>query len=508
MMRLLRYALVVLAVLAAAGAAAGVYLLQDPNRFKPQLEALIERQSGIPLTIGGDLSWRLWPPLSLSAAGLSARHQGQDWQVGRLTLELDAMKVLSDPQQWEVQSLMLNDVTVHQQGGVLTLSEAHLSELSPARPAPFSARLDYSPVEGQPAIPLTLGGSVSVDPQTLALSIDDTRFETTDAAGVCRLQANPVSDPAAAPPAGPDDIIPLEVLLGYDWTGRCSIDWLRLKERRFENLTVTVDNQAGAATATIHAPEFFGGRASADIAVDGRQTPLSWTVTPTLEEVNSSDLMAWLEQDLQWAAPLAYGGTVRFQGNSERQMLESLTAETRFDGGQGKIEISAIRNELLPLARMFNEEQRIGAWPDVWDYERFVGTWRIDGQDHRLAAALDNLALTAAGDYDPMSDELDMLAELVFTDDPDWPVFDVDPLLYDLPIPVHCRGSLAEPECRLDQNAAQRIVMAELGRGEDSELRRKLETKIDQDVPAEYRDAARSLLELLGNSRKEAPPEQ
>ncbi len=132
MMRLLGYALVVMAVLAAAGAAAGVYLLQDPNRFKPELEAMIERQSGIPLTIGGDLSWRLWPPLSLSAAGLSARHQGQDWHVGRLTLELDAVKVLSNPEHWEVHSLMLNDVTVRQEGGVLTLDE-------PARAYPGTA---------------------------------------------------------------------------------------------------------------------------------------------------------------------------------------------------------------------------------------------------------------------------------------------------------------------------------------------------------------------------------
>ncbi|MDZ7670277.1 MAG: hypothetical protein U5Q16_12960 [Gammaproteobacteria bacterium] len=508
MLRLLRYALVVLAVLAAAGAAAGVYLLQDPNRFKPELEALIERQSGIPLTIGGDLSWRLWPPLSLSAAGLSARHQGQDWQVGRLTLELDALKVLSNPQHWEVQSLMLNDVTVRQDRGVVTLGEAHLRELTPGQPAPFSARLDYAPVEGQPPIPLTLDGKVSIDPQSQALAVRDTRFETSDAAGVCEVQAAPAEDPAPIPAAKPEDIIPVEALLAYDWSGHCRVDWLLLKDRRFENLKVTADNQAGKAEVTISVPEFFDGRAAADVAVDARQTPLRWTVTPNLENVNSSELIAWLDQDLQWAAPLAYGGTLTFEGNSEQQMLTSLSGETRFDGGQGSIDISRIRNELLPLARMFNEEERIRSWPDVWDYQRFVGTWRIDGKEHRLAAVLDNLALTAAGDYDPMSDQLDMLAELVFTEDPDWPIFDVDPLLYDLPIPVHCRGTMAKPECRLDQNAAQRIVLAELGRGDDSDLRRKLETKIEQDVPEEYRDAARSLLELLGNSQKDAPPKQ
>jgi uncharacterized protein involved in outer membrane biogenesis len=34
------------------------YWIQDANRIKPELEQLIEEQAGIPVTIGGDLSWR------------------------------------------------------------------------------------------------------------------------------------------------------------------------------------------------------------------------------------------------------------------------------------------------------------------------------------------------------------------------------------------------------------------------------------------------------------------
>lgn len=510
MMRLLRYTLLVLVVLAAAGAAAGVYLLQDPNRFKPELEALIHRQSGIPLTIGGELSWRLWPPISLSAEALAASHQGQNWDIGRLTLELDAFKVLRDPGQWNIQSLQVNDVILRQNGGVMTMSQANLRDLTPARPAPFSARLDYAPAAGEPRVPLALDGNVRVDPETLTLELRQTRFDTSDAAGVCDLSARPQTNSGrlpGVPAANADALIPVEVLLAYTWDGTCQVDWVRVDGQRFDNVTVNLENSTGEGRIHVAAADFFGGEAIVDVGIDARRTPLHWTITPTLTDVNSRALLTWLDQDLQWAAPLAYGGTITMQGNTSAELLASMSAETRFDGGQGSIDISEIREQLIPLAEQFNEGARIRAWPQVWDYQRFVGVWRIQGQQHTIDAALDNLSVKAVGDYQPVTDQLNMLAELVFSNDPALPVFDINPMLYDVPVPVHCSGAIAEPTCRLDQNAAQRIVAAALT-GENPELRGRLEQKIDEQVPEEYRDAARALLEMFGNSLKRSQQER
>ena len=38
---------------------------QDANQFKPDIEALIAEHSDAGLKINGDLSWQLWPPLTL-----------------------------------------------------------------------------------------------------------------------------------------------------------------------------------------------------------------------------------------------------------------------------------------------------------------------------------------------------------------------------------------------------------------------------------------------------------
>ncbi|MCH8141233.1 MAG: AsmA family protein, partial [Proteobacteria bacterium] len=57
-----KFFLALLALLAITGGAI-FYFTQDANRFKPELEALIAEQTGVPVQIEGDLAWRLWPPL-------------------------------------------------------------------------------------------------------------------------------------------------------------------------------------------------------------------------------------------------------------------------------------------------------------------------------------------------------------------------------------------------------------------------------------------------------------
>ena len=500
MLRVLRFLLIAVAVVVIALGATAAFLLQDPNRFKPRIEALIAEQTGVPVTIGGELGWRLWPPVSVTAEAISADYEGQQWRVGQLTLDLDAIAAVRDPDRWRVESLTVDNATLSQEGSILTVSQARLRDLIPNQPAPLTADLTYT-AEGQEPRPVQVRGQVAVNPETLDVSLQNTRFETTDAEGVCNLEARPAPDPAPAPAPTEEDLIPVDLFRAWSWTGECQLDWVQVDDRRFENVTVDLENEAGNGMITARAPRFFGGEAVGDIAIDARSTPVKWTVTPTLTGVNSKELMEWLDQRLNWMANLAYGGTLTFEGNTAEALLASMSGQTRFDGGQGHIDIARIRGQLLNLANMFNEGERIQGWPEVWDYQRFVGNWRIERQHHQLQATLDNLSLAAEGDYRPGADEMDMLLTLVFTNDPSLPVFDLHPMLYDLPIPVRCRGSLADPTCRVDQQVAQSIVAQALS-GENTELRSTLERKIEEDVPEEYRDAARSLLDALGGSRK------
>jgi hypothetical protein len=501
MIKPLRIALLALVVVLVVSGATLLYLLQDANRFKPRLQALIEDQTGVPVRIDGDLQWRLWPPLSLRAEAVHADHEGQAWDIGRLTLNLDLLDLISNPQQWEVQSITLDDVVMRQHGDLLEVTQARIDDLAPNQPAALKAALSYTP-DGQESVPVGVDGHVRVDPASGGLALIDTRIETPMALGTCNAQAAPNPAPLESPAApSKEALIPVAVFRAFDWAGDCLLDWLVLDERRFEQVALRFTNAAGASVIELEAPQFFGGQALAEVAIDVAHEPMRWNITPTLTAVDSVELLAWLDQRLQWAAPLAYGGTLTLEGNTAEALLASLSGETRFDGGQGQINIAKIRTQLITLADMFNERERIERWPEVWQYQRLVGDWRIDRQQHHVDLALDNLIVTGSGDYRPETEEIDMQLELVFQNDPQWPVFQVHPMLYDLPIPIRCRGALADPTCRLDSGVAQRIVAQALA-SEDSPLRANLEEKIDTEVPAQYRDAARSLLDLLGGSRK------
>ncbi|MFW6092918.1 MAG: AsmA family protein [Pseudomonadota bacterium] len=497
-MRTLRYVLLgVAGILLVASAVLAVFL-DDANRFKPRLEALIESTTGVAVRIGGELRWKLWPPVSIAADRVSAEQDGQAWDVGRLTVNLALMELLTGPDAWRVASFTATDAVLRDDAGRLEIHRARLRELAPQRPAPFSAELTYT-ADGLPPRPLTLDGFIALDPDTGSLGLTDTRFETVDAAGLCHADARALEDAAPAPPAAEDELIPVATLRAFDVDGTCSLDWVAVEDRRFTDVDVVFSSEAGDARLALDAPDVFGGEAAAVITADARREPVQWTVEPDLAGVDSAALLALFDQRLTWAAPLAYGGTLRFEGNTPEAIRDSVSGETRFDGGQGRIDISAIKGRLVELAAMFNEGERIRAWPQMWRYQRFVGDWRIDGRHHMLNVALDNLSISAEGDYAPFRDDMDMLLELVFSDDPEWPVFEMNPALYDLPIPIRCRGELTSPRCRLDEDAAQRIVARAVS-GEDSELRAELENKIDQEVPAQYRDAARSLLDALGGS--------
>lgn len=488
------------------------YWIQDPNRFKPELEELLEARTGTRVQLAGDLSWRLWPPVSLTAEAVSADARGRSWYAARLSADLSVASLLRDPQRWVIDALTVHHGEMREGDDLLQLEELTVRHLTPGRPAPVQARLVYTPA-GEPPVPLQLHGDMTFDPPANRLDAADTRFDTTLASGTCDLTATlrPGTPPARsgaaeqAPPEG--QLLPLELVRGYDWEGNCTLDRLTLNEAAFSGVTVALANRAALGITQVKVPDFFGGTAAVNLTVDASVEPVQWTVEPALQGVDSERLLAWVGEDLQWLAPLAYGGTLRLEGNTEAELLASLSGETRFDGGQGTIDIAPVKQQVARLAAMVNGADRINAWPDDWAYQHFTGDWRIERQHHTLDMRLDNLTMAAVGDYQPQSEQMDLRAELTFGNDPAYPVFEVDPLLYGLPIPVRCAGPIREPVCRLDEQSARRIVAGALQSDSPDGLRSKLEQKIEDEVPAEYQDAARSLLNIFSRALQPEPTE-
>lgn len=507
MLRFLLRTIVTLVILVVIVLGVALYLLQDPNQFKPEIEELIQAQTGVPVKIGGDISWKLFPPLSLSVAAVSAQHEGVDYDLDTLKLDVNLMSVIrtQDLNQWQIQALDVDGLTMRQNGDVTHIEHARLKDFQPAKASPFNAKLSFTPAVGTP-IPLTVDGNVAYDLDASRLTLTSTRFETlydtTEAAGLCDLEATMKS--VVSPPDLADAIIPVSVWRGFDWAGTCNLDRLKLDDQTFRNVALTLNNKNGNSNTALTVPEFFGGSAGASIDIDASKAPIAWRIKPDLARADSQALMSWLDQRLKWIAPLAYSGEITMTGNTEEELVNSIKGKTTFDGGQGKIDISQIKAPLLNLATLLRDAERVQKWPDMWPYERFIGEWVVNGKNHAIDLGLDNLTAKINGDYDPLTDALDMKARVQFATLPNIKGFDVNPLLMDLPIPVNCRGTLAEPKCTIDSQASKEIIAKVMASEKGDDVRAELDRQIDEQVPEEYRETARGLLDMLGGSRKKS----
>jgi hypothetical protein len=74
-------------------------------------------------------------------------------------------------------------------------------------------------------------------------------------------------------------------------------------------------------------------------------------------------------------------------------------------------------------------------------------------------------------------------------------------------LPIRCRGSLDAPKCSADEAGTRKLLTQALS-GSNPEMKEKLDQAIDEKVPEQYRDAARSLLEMLnkGGEKQQPPP--
>jgi len=433
-----------------------VFWIRDANVLKPELERIIEARTGVPVSIEGALQWQWRPSVSVTATGLRAAYQGHDWTIARIRLQIDT--------------------------GTLLRS------------------LGRRGAEG-----FALSGPVTFAPHAAGATTPDTAV-----AGQCEVEltsTQPAHDPV---PATPDDLVAVALFHDFDWQADCTIDALTYRGQRFSEVQARLSNADAHSSNQFHAADFFGGSATLDLSIDAAAQPLQWTLIPALTDVDTRQLADWLDQAnpevaRHWPARLAYGGTARFEGNTRASALASLSGASEFDGGTGEIGIAAIKQQMQSMARLLNEEDRLASWPDIWAYERLSGRWEIDRQRHDLAFTLDNLAVAARGTYAPDRQQLDIRAELTFFDDPELPGFDVIPALHGLAIPIRCRGAIDEPACRLDSKRAQRLVLQVLRNDDSGALRQNLDAKINQEVPEQYRDAARALLDLLSGGRQQAP---
>ena len=467
------------------------WFVQDANRLKPALATLLERVAGVPIEIRGDLAWQFKPHLWLGAEGLYATHDRRAWSAGRLAVRPDFVSLVrnpGNPDRWRLEEAVVQDLAVGDEDGDLVRAPRFsMRNIGLGNPAPVEALILYVPEGGQP-VEAALAGTLIVEP--VRFSARDFSFRMPAAAGTCDLQAMP--NGKLWPPLAPaeNEILPVGFLRAYDWDGRCDIERMEHRGEAIKNVVVVLDNKEGGGILSVDAPEFLGGRAQMEVIVQADALPVTWSLRPAFAGVDSRRLAAWLGGGSLIAAPVDYGGDIRLQGNTSTALAASINAETRFSTGAGEIDGGAMAEPLAKMSTLLNSGSSAPKMSAKIEYENLDGVWIVDGERHRLNLSLDSLRLEAEGDYLFEADELDLRGVI----DPGGTIeqweLGLAPALAGAHFHFRCRGSAADPGCRLDVKR----TLLDAGAAEGSAVAREL---IDEHVPEEYRTAARSLLDSL-----------
>lgn len=490
-----------------------LWLLKDPNAYKDQIETLIQENAGIEIDIQGDLSWRLWPPVVLQAADLTFEDEQTKYVLKRLSVNANVMALLSSTPDLQIESLQLTDLTMSDKRfeSVTQVVDLTLTDFAIGKPSPLHVEAISAPNSAEPT-PFEMDAMITFRQEEDELDVTNARFETAGITGVCdakvtHLTRSPTSDHKETS----DDLLPLDTFRSLDWDATCNIPSIDSEGLVLTDVGITAKNEGGLSNINVNVPDFFDGTAAVAVDINASRHSPRWKVKPDVQGADTQAVMAWMEQNLKWAAPLLFNGEFTMIGNTPNDLIGSVSGNAKFDGGQGKIDISAIKESASTLASLASSAgasvlpelqeaiAKVAAWPEELDYSKLAGEWNINGNQQKFDFALDNLGIKASGLADAITDKLDMRAELTFNDNPELHSFDIPGVLQGIPIPVRCVGTMTEPDCGLDRGATQQLITSVM-RGQAGA---KIQDAIADKVPDEYKEQANDLLKgLFGKKKK------
>ena len=132
--------------------------------------------------------------------------------------------------------------------------------------------------------------------------------------------------------------MPLDLIGNVDWSGKLAIGQLLYDGATFDERDNSIDNAVGRNRRDNRFAEVL--RRQRNDRIDDRRHRESAAVESRAEaeQVDSKALLAWLDEDYDWVAFFLAGGELNMRGNSERELIASLTGTLSFDGGEGSSE--------------------------------------------------------------------------------------------------------------------------------------------------------------------------
>ena len=484
--------------------------IQDNERISLGLKTAIESNSNFTAEFTEPFKWSFSPAPTLQISDFALHDKQTKVSIAQLELQLNWSALWTDPSRWQIKNLDVTQAAIRRGSRQADIGQLTVSDFAVGHPSSFFLAASVTTTAGAPPINSLVEGQFIVGHQTKnnnhSIKFTQLTLHGPTAEGKCKGEIHrltPTNHQAAATnnvDQGATTLLPLNALRPYDFQLNCLLKHIRWGGESVGVTSLELEKAAGQIAARIDAQEFLEGTFSAVVNIDTQRQPLHWHITPRLEDINSERLVAYSGQGLTWASTLGADSTITLSGNSREALLASLSAKTQFNSGRGKLSIAKIKQQLEQISLLNGQAQTITKWPEPWTYAWLGGQWTIDGTRHQLKLTIDNVSLEASGTYSDTTKTFDLLGNITFKD----PVQDnglkINRLLMGIPLPFQCKGTVFESACEFDSKGAKKLLANALRQGDDSALRQKLETKINENVPEAYRETARGILDLLGRA--------
>lgn len=500
-MKKLLIGLGVLVALLAVVAGGLLWALKDPNRFKPELQALIKQSTGMDIALDGDLSWQLWPPVVLKGDNIGFEDDETVYRLGSVGVKANLSKLITGGGTLEIDQLRVDDLRMTDKrfGDVTVVEALRLDDFSPgvASPLYVRARLES---DDAPASTVVIEGPLTFFVDEDRLTLNPMAFDYDGIQGSCDVAAsNLTAEPRITAQETKDDLLPLDTFRAMDWLANCTVPEYSAEEVTLRNISIRSENKASRSTNKVTIPDALGGSVNADVAIDTRNATPSWNIKTNADELQAQELMNLIAPSLRWAAPLLAGGELKMRGNTPSALVDSMSGAMDFDSKLGQIDISAIKEAVLGIAQLAGQGEKVSAWPDLLGYESLGGQWQVRGTQQDLAFVMDNVSIASKGLLNALTGELDMSSSITINRHPTLDVLPINDDLYGLAVPMRCTGTTEAPDCGLDRAAAQKSLTALAAGKARGKVDEKLSEAIDEKVPEEYRETAKEALKGLGD---------
>ncbi|MDZ7851896.1 MAG: AsmA family protein [Halomonas sp.] len=309
-----------------------------------------------------------------------------------------------------------------------------------------------------------------------------------------------------------DALLPAQWLSALTLDAHLALGEMRLAGMDFFDVDLTLEGRDGRHRLVAFESRFHDGRLAANGALDLRETPARWQLSPKVERVRLESLLEALGNE---PAPLSgrfsSEGELATRGNTLMDLRRHLGGELSTRIEEGAIPGVNISRELCTTVAALEGEELNREWRDETRFEHIRATLRLNegaARSDDLLVTLPGMEVGGKGELDLVSEQFDLRAALRLVDVENAPC-EVNPRLERVPLPVRCEGQLGGNSadwCRFDRQAFQ-DTLAELLRNELSqrageEVEKRLEGaagKIDERIGVEagkeLRDALKGLFD-------------